>query len=131
VITLSDGTTVVTLHPDLFWSDEMSWQPVEQKTERTITGALVVQTGTRIAGRPITLEPEADNSAWMHRSVVEQLRNWASVPGKTLTLNLRSESIDVIFRHQDNTAFEARPVLHYSDVQATDWYRCVIRLMTI
>ena len=33
-ITLSDGTTTVTLHPDLYWEDENSWHPVEQTVER-------------------------------------------------------------------------------------------------
>ena len=61
-ISLSVGLTTVPLNPDLFWADENNWHPVEQTSERTITGALVVQSATRVAGRPITLQPEDDSS---------------------------------------------------------------------
>lgn len=129
-ITLSDGTTTVTLHPDLRWSDEDNWHPVQQAVERTLTGALDVQVAGLTKGRPITLEPENDNSAWMTSAVVTQLRNWAAVPGQQLTLTLRSVSRLVIFRHQDG-GFEARPVVHYSDRLDSDFYLCVTRLMEI
>ena len=62
-ITLSDGTTTLALHPDLYWSDEHNWFPVEQTAQRTITGALIVSVATRLAGRPVTLQPEDDRSA--------------------------------------------------------------------
>ena len=39
-ITLSDGATTLALHPDLYWSDEHNWFPVEQTAQRTITGAV-------------------------------------------------------------------------------------------
>ncbi len=130
-ITLSDGTTTIELHRDLFWSDENDWQPVEQTATRTITGALVVQSSSRVAGRPITLAPEDESSAWMARSVIEALRNFAAVPGKTMTLTLRGVSRSVIFRHHDGNAIEARPVVHYNDVLPTDRYLCTVRLMEI
>lgn len=50
-ITLSDGTTTIELPPDLHWRDEFSWTPVEQSTEYSLTGALIVQSGARQAGR--------------------------------------------------------------------------------
>lgn len=129
-ITLTDGTTSVTLNPDLFWSDEHNWNPVEQTAERTLTGALLVSSAFLTAGRPITLEPEDDSSAWMPRSAVDALRNFAAVPGKELTLTLRSVARAVIFRHQDG-GFSARPVVHYNDADNADWYLCTVRLMEI
>lgn len=129
-ILLSDGTTTVTLHPDLYWSDENNWHPVVQTASHTIPGDLIAQTGVRGAGRAITLEPEDDSSAWMHHTVVAQLRNWAAVPGKTLTLTLRGVARTVIFRHQDG-GFEAVPIVHYRDVVDNDWYRCTVRLTEI
>ena len=129
-ISLTDGSTVIDLHPDLYWSDEHTWAPVEQAVGRTLTGALDVQAAARIAGRPITLEPEDDNSAWMPYTTVQQLRNWAAVPEKTLVLTLRGETYSVIFRHQDG-GLEAKPVAHRRDVQADDPYLCVIRLMEV
>ncbi len=131
-ITLADVSTTLTLNPDLYWSDENNWHPVEQTADRTITGALIVQASGRVAGRPVTLEPQDDSAAWMTLADVEDLRNWAAVPGKTMTLTLRGEAREVIFRHQDG-GFEARPVIQYRDGHElpADFYLCTIRLMEI
>jgi len=131
MITLSDGVTTIELHPDLMWSDEFNWHPVEQHAERTITGGLVVMPAERIGGRPITLEPEDDSSAWFTRETIERLRNWAAEPGKQMVLTLRSTSRDVVFRHHDGAGFEARPVVHYSDMDTTDFYLATLRFMEI
>lgn len=130
MITLADATTTLEVHPDLFWSDEDNFHPVAQAVQRTITGALDIQVAAMIKGRPITLEPEDDSTAWMTSEVVQQLRNWAAVPGQQLVLTLRGVSHTVIFRHQDG-GFEAKPVVHYRDRVPGDWYLCVIRLMEI
>lgn len=130
-LTLSTGSASVDLDPDLYWSDEFSWQAVRQQVDTTITGALVVQQGVMQAGRPITLQPEDDSSAWMSRAAVEQLQAWANTPELTLTLTgLRGVSRSVIFRQQDG-ALVAAPVLHLSDVDAADNYRVTLRLMEI
>ena len=131
MISLTDGTTTLVLHQDLFWSDENNWNPVEQTVDRTITGALIVQVAARVAGRPITLEPEDDGSAWMPRSSVDVLRNWAAVAGQTLTLTLRGTARTVIFRLQDGAGVDAKPVKHQSDVDNADFYTCVLRIMEI
>ncbi len=128
-ITLSDGTTTISLNPDLFWVDE-DFSPVKQETETTITGSQIVQAGVLTAGRPITLQPEDDNSAWMTRAVIEQLRNWAVVPLQELTLTLRGVSRTVIFRHEEK-GVEFAPVAHRRDVDTTDQYRCTLRVMEI
>ena len=130
MITLSDGTTTLELHPDLRWSDEDNWHPVAQSVERTLTGALDIQVAALQAGRPVTLEPEDDGSAWMPSSSVAQLRNWAAVPGQQLILTLRNVSRTVLFRHQDG-GLETRPVVHYRDRVAEDWFLVTVRLMEI
>ena len=129
-ITLTDGTTTLDLNPDLRWTDEDNWHPVQQAVQRTLTGALDIQAAAMIKGRPITLEPENDDSAWTTSSDVVQLRNWAAVPGQVLTLTLRGVSQSVIFRHQDG-GFEARPVVHYRDRHTSDFYLVTVRLMEI
>ena len=129
-ISLSVGLTTVPLNPDLFWVDENNWHPVEQTSERTITGALVVQSATRVAGRPITLQPEDDSSGATSLSHLEQLRNWAAVPGQQMLLTLRNVSHTVLFRHQDG-GLETRPVVHYRDRVAEDWFLVTVRLMEI
>lgn len=130
-ITLSDGTTTVELHRDLFWSDEHAWNPVAQNAERTITGALDVQASSMTAGRPITLEPEDESSAWMYVSVIEQLRNFAAVPLKAYQLTMNGVSRTVIFRHHDGLGVEAKPLVHYNDRLPEDWFLCTVRLMEI
>lgn len=130
-LTLTAGAITVQLSEDLFWSDEYSWAPVAQSVQPSVTGALIVQQGVRQAGRPITLEPEDDFSAWLERSSLDQLRAWVGTPGLTLTLaGLRGQSRQVIFRQHDG-ALDARPVFHFSDVDAADSYRVTLRLMEI
>lgn len=129
-ITLSHSGTTVTLDPDLFWSDEHAWQPVEQSAQRTVTGALVISVSARNGGRPITLQPEDDSSAWMSKATLDTLKSWAAVPGRQMNLNIRGTSYIVIFRHQDG-AIEAAPLVHYNDVDAADWYRVTLRFLEI
>jgi hypothetical protein len=128
-ITLAVGATTVALPDDLYWFDE-NWSPVEQTSQRTITGASIVSSALRVAGKPITLQPEADDSAWLSAATLAQLRTWAATPGQQMTLTLRAVAHTVIWRHQD-TAVEASPVLHYSDVDAGDFYRATLRFMEI
>lgn len=130
-ITLADNTLTVTLNADLYWTDENGWHPVQQSAERTITGALIVSVSSLVGGRPITLEPQDDSSGWMTRETVEQLRNWAAVPAKTMTLTIRGVPRTVMFRHQDGQAVDAEPVVHFSDVLPGDYYRCTLRLMEV
>lgn len=130
-IKVAVGATVVQLHPDLYWSDENDWSPVEQAAERTLAGSLIVSTAARVSGRPFTLQPQAENTAWIDRSVVDQLRNWAAIPGQQMTLTIRGVSHTVIFRHHEGAAVEATPLVHYSDVQSADWYIVTLRFMEI
>lgn len=130
-ISLAYLTTTISLHPDLRWSDENNWFPVEQSVQRTVTGAMIVSSAARVAGRPITLEPESDTSAWMPASTIALLEGFAGVPGRVMQLTLRGTTRDVIFRHHDGTALESTPVVHYSDVESGDWYLATLRLMEI
>ncbi len=130
-ITLTVGPTTVEIHPDLYWADEFGWHPVEQTYTRTITGGSVVQVADRLDGRPITLQPIDDASAWMSRETLEQVRNWAAVPDLTLTLTLRGTSYLVRFRHHEGSPVEAEPVVHFNTVDLSDQYRVTIRLMEV
>lgn len=128
--TLTDGISSVTFSDDLAWTDELSWQPVEQAVQRTITGALIVQSSALVAGRPITLSPPDDSSGWLTRAVVDQLRVWAAAPGLEMTLTLRGTAHDVIWRHQDG-ALEATPLIPFADPDADDYYSATLRFMEI
>lgn len=131
MITLTDGTTTVTLPDDFYWSDEHDWHPVEQNVERTITGALIVEAAARVGGRPITLQPEDESNAWIALADLAQLETWAATPGKELTLNIRGSTKTVMYRHHDNGGLTAKPVVHFSVPDSDDFYLTTIRLMEI
>lgn len=130
-ITLSAGGATLTLPADLYWQDELSWAPVAQSVERSLTGALIIQTQARATGRPITLVPPVANASWLARATAEQLQAWANVPGLVLTLTLHGVVRQVMWRHQDGEAFTARPVMHFDDVQADDAYTPTLKLMEV
>lgn len=122
------------LPDDLLWIDEHSWSPTVASTSYLITGSLLVQTATRQAGRPITLVGAPD-MAWVARSTVEQLRQWAALAltdtsGRFLLTLQDGRTFTVAFRHND-TALEAEPVLGIPARADTDFYRLTLRLMEL
>lgn len=130
-ITLADNASSLTLNPDLAWVDQYDWHPVEQNVERTLSGALIVSAATRTNGRPITLQAADENSGWMTKATLDALRNWAAVPGKTLTLTLTGTARTVVFRHDEGAAIQATPVVFYSDLASDDWFRVVLRFLEV
>lgn len=129
--TLSDGVTTVTFTDDLNWADEFAWAPVEQSVDRTITGAVIVQSATRVAGRPITLASESASWGWVRRSALDQFKVWRDTPGKVMTLTYRGVAHTVIWRHQD-TAIDASPVEFYGGpADPNDYYRATLRFMEL
>lgn len=123
-ITLTKGTSALTLPPDLIWSDELNWSCVAQATERGIWGTLIVDAMARSGGRPITLTGEA-GSAWMARSTLRTLVQWAQLVGQRFTLDLRGQVFSVIFDHgsaEESRALVATAVAGYSDPEDGDPY---------
>ena len=53
-----DTGVALPLPDDLLWSDEHAWSPAVANASYLITGALLIQSATRQAGRPITLSPK-------------------------------------------------------------------------
>jgi hypothetical protein len=125
---------VLELPDDLLWSDEHAWTPAVASVAYSLTGALVVQSATRQAGRPITLVGAID-MAWVPRSTVSLLYAWAAVPltetSGRLALTLRDGRVfTVAFRHAD-TPIEAEPVLGFPAQSDADLYRLTLRLMAL
>jgi hypothetical protein len=129
-ITLTHLTTTVTLPADLDWTDEYDWHPVMHAVDYTLTGALVVQTSTRQAGRNITLEG-SNSSGWMARSDLDALRALAAIEGAVCTLSMPGRADkQVMFRHQD-TAVQAHPVYTPVPPAADDWFYITVKLMEV
>lgn len=118
-ITLSDGTETIDLPSDLQWSDEFDYSQVEQTAERSLTGALVVQQGLKVKGRPITLE--SNSAAWVRRSVVEMLQAFYDTPGQTFTLSIAGT--DYLFQFERPGGFKASEVQRLArDIQSGDHF---------
>ena len=106
---LSHGATTVTLPGGLDWTDEFTWSPVEQTATPSVTGALIVQIGSRVSGRPITLDGR-DSRAWIKRAQCDQLNAWAALPGAEFSLFVRGQARTVLFLE-----FTADPILRLED----------------
>lgn len=130
---LADGAVLV-LPDDLLWSDEHAWTPAVASVSYLLTGALLVQSATRQAGRPITLVGLAD-MAWVTRGVVGTLYDWAAVPldvnSGRFELTLTGARVFIVaFRHHE-TPIEAEPVLGFPARFPEDKYRITLRLFEI
>jgi hypothetical protein len=126
-ITLDD----IILPPDLHWDDEFDWTPVAQAVDYTLAGALEIQVGTRLAGRPITLVG-GEGKAWTTRATVLLLQAKAALPGEEMTLTLNdARTFTVAFRHGDGQPVEARPIIPYNTPAAGDYYALTLRLMEV
>lgn len=86
-ITLTSGSTTIELPSGLRWTDEFDWNPVAQSIETGLTGAPIIQQGTRQAGRPLTLEG-GRQWAWITRSDLLALHQLLSVAGAQPTVTL-------------------------------------------
>ena len=116
----------------MIWQDEFDWSPALSAQEYSLTGALVIDAGTRQAGRPITLAA-SDDRGWsgMTRDKLITLRAKAAVAAATYTLQLADgRSFTVAFRPGDEP-ITARQVWD-REVPPADWpYVVTLRLIEI
>lgn len=127
-ITISDGATDVVLTDDLAWIDEFTFNPVREAKDITTTGAIVLQYGTMVAGRTITLKSPDERAGWVQYSAIAQLKIWALIAGQELTLTLRGVDYTVVFRQSDGP-LEVGQVVDYNDYISTDWCLITLRFM--
>lgn len=120
---------VLTLPQDALWTDEFTWQQVEQASQYTTTGALVLDAWAKQAGRPITLRGDVDY-AWCQRSTLTTLSAWAAQPGQQFTLLLRGVGRNVVFDHAGG-AIDAAPVVPYSDPLPEDPYTLTLKFIEV
>ncbi len=119
----------VALPDDLLWTDEFSWVSVVRATEYSCTGALIVDTAQRLAGRPITLEG-TDEHGWITRATLDAVRTLASsLPGAFVLALADGRSFNVTFAPEDPV--QARQLYPLADPGPADWYVCTIKLIEI
>lgn len=129
VLTRKDNQEKIELPDRLRWIDEHDWSPLAQAAPQySLGGAVIVQQGTMLAGRPITLGGE-DNHNWLPRTTLTTLHEWAALPELEMTLDYHGNTYNVIFRAHDK-ALAVSPVWWTHD-EDSDWYRTEIRLMTL
>ncbi len=117
MITLDD----ITLPDDLWWQDETDWTPVDQQEGFSITGALLLDVSTRLAGRPMTLIGD-EGWAWTTRGVVLALQAKAAEPGAQMALILHERTFTVLFRYSDGKPVEAESLTKMTPPAETDIY---------
>jgi hypothetical protein len=127
--TLAYGATTITLSDDLLWTDEYAWSVVSQRREYSITGAQIIDSGAKQAGRTITLAG-GETGGWTPRSVVDALAVAAAIPGQQFTLTLRGDTYTVVFDHTSR-ALEAEPVWNVNDPSSTDYYVATLRFTEV
>ena len=122
----------VTLSDGFLWSDEFDWNPIEQKQDYAVDGALIIQEGKKKSGRPISLTADK-NMAWLKRHIVSKLKDWSVLQEKfELQFNYFHDkrTFNVVFNHQDK-AIEAKPVLEHPSVSDDDEYNVTLRFLEL
>lgn len=127
---LSTKTDTLHLHEQFVWADEFEWTALAQSEPAyTLTGAMVIQQGTKKAGRPITLN--GDNTRTT-RADLAKIQAWADIPELILTLrHPQGRVYEVIF---DRPAIDnITPIKQYrpSDDGDDDKYTLNLHFLTI
>ena len=64
-LTRKDTNAVLELPDHLRWTDEHDWSPLAQASPQySLGGAVIVQQGTMLAGRPVTLGMKITITGW-------------------------------------------------------------------
>lgn len=121
--------STLTLHPQFHWVDEFDWQAVVvSEPIYTITGAMIIETGVKAAGRPITLSGE---NAYITRADLKKLVAWASAPAVFSLACPDGRRFDVMFAKKALSNVKAVQPYRLIDVSDDDVYHATISLITV
>lgn len=127
-IILTSGGVALDLPPDLIWVDELTASNVVQRSKRSAFGTLIISAMQLQGGQRITLQGEG-GSAWIERRALKQIKQWGSVPGLRLDLDIRGETFSVVFDHGDadeTRALGMQSVIDFCDKQEDDYYGSLV-----
>lgn len=114
----------------LQWTDEHEWDPVAQEQDRSLTGALMIQEGVKLHGRPITLA--SNEGAWFTLETVQALQALRDQPGIVMLLSLPSgEQHHVTWNRPAGAPVEAVPLFRQVVYQPDDLFTLTLRLITV
>lgn len=130
ILKRKDNNAVIQLHSQYSWSDEHDWSGLAQSTPvRTLSGALVIQQGTKQAGRPIHL---VGQNAWMARSELKQLQAMTAVPELQFALtHPDSRVFNVMFSRPAIANISPVKPFKPADERPTDRFRFDLHFMTV
>lgn len=119
---------------DLLWVDEFNWNPTVQTRTYSLTGALIIETGTKQAGRPITLSATSD-MAWVSRTTMALLKSWAAMQSRTFTLTFQyptdTRTFTVVFDQSVESPVEGKPVKDFPGHSSDDWFAVKLKLIEV
>jgi hypothetical protein len=119
---------------DMLWGDEFSWNPVVRKTEYSLTGALLVEIGRKLLGRPISLSPPDQEMAWVSRSVAATLLAWGNLTilRMLLVLEYPEDTRQFIVSFADgDSPVTAHPVRGFPGHKDSDEFQVSIKLTEV
>ena len=123
----------IDLPNDLLWRDEFDWSPVEATQTYTLTGALIIESSVRQAGRPISLSADQD-MAWVTRETLSKLKTWAAIPARKFNLTFEyatdTRSFLVVFNHGKDPT-KGSPVLGFPMHKDGDYFTCALNFMEV
>lgn len=122
----------VELNPksDMVWRDRFVSYKAEQLHQRTLGNRLVVMTGSRVGGRPITLEATAEYG-WQRKSVVDQLIELADVEGGVYAFIFGAESYSILLDSSNGPAVDMRPNFARVAQGLNDYMQGQIKMVTV
>lgn len=129
VLTRKDNNATLELPADMRWRDEFDWQALAQSSvQYSLGGSAIIQQGTMLAGRPVTLGGEW---IWLDRATLETLAAWADVPELEITLtHPDGRRLNVCFARP--ALSDCAPVAYRAPEDGTAQYEApTIHLMTI
>jgi len=120
----------VELDDQFEWTDEFDWDAIAQEQERSVSGALLIQEGVKLYGRPITLK--SNGGVWTKLSVVRSLEVLRDIPNKVMDLTMPDgRSFSVIFNRIDGAPLEATPLERRVAPSDDMLYEITLRLITV
>ena len=128
-LTRKDNNATLELPADMRWRDEFDWQALAQsQVQYSLGGSAIIQQGTMLAGRPVTLGGEW---IWLDRATLTTLAAWADVPELEMTLaHPDGRQLNVCFARP--ALSDCAPVAYRAPEDGTAQYEApTIHLMTI
>lgn len=113
---------------NLIWQDEFAYNQVAQQQERSLTGGLIVQSGVKQYGQPVTLV------GWLSRAMLDALRAKEGGGNPVMDLALDDgRAFSVIFNRASGVAVEAEPIKETTHISQDPgaWYSATLRLLTV